>query len=116
MGCSSCGKSAAAQVGVTLNTAIVLGQPDDQVYRVRVTGDIGGLQVGAIKYVRGTMVDGLVEEGKLVVLAGAPRTLPAPRPGTSLYYVGKIGYTDLPAARVRSGQTGDEIVVRSLGD
>lgn len=114
MGCSSCGKSAGARVGNTLNTAIVLGEPHPDVHRVRVTGDIGGLQTGAIKYVRGTNVQTLAAEGKLAILAGAPRRVGAQRPGTQLYYVGAIGYTSLPAARVRSGQTGEEIVVKTI--
>lgn len=115
MGCSSCGKNAGARVGNTLNTAIVLGEPAPDVFRVRVLGDIGGLQTGAIKYVRGSNVQTLADEGKLAILAGAPRQVPLGRSGSELYYVGNIGYTSLPAARVRSGQTGEEIVVKAIG-
>lgn len=114
MACSSCGKNAAARVGNTLNTAIVFGDPAPDVFRVRVTGEIQGLLVGAIKYVRGTGVQDLVDSGKLAILAGGSRKLPDPKPGTSLYYVNEIGYTDLGAARVRAKQLGVDIVVRTL--
>lgn len=114
MGCSSCGKNAAARVGLTLNTAIVFGDPTPEVYRVRVVGNVPGLQTGAIKYVRGTGVQALVESGDLAMLAGSPRTLASQAQGSALYYVGNIGYTSLETARVRSGQSGEEIVVRTL--
>lgn len=114
-GCSSCGKNAAARVGVTLNTAIVFGEPLPDVFRVRVTGDIPGILTGAIKYVRGTGVQQLIDDGKVVVLAGGSRPLPPKPNGTTLYYVGNIGYSDIGTARVRSGQSGDEIVVRTFG-
>ena len=115
MACSSCGKSASNRVGSTINTAIVFGEPDNQVYRARVIGDIPSLQTGAIKFVRGSMVQQLVDDGKLAILAGGVRTLPAPANGFTLYYVGDMGYTTIDAARVRSGQTGQEIEVRTFG-
>lgn len=114
MACSSCGKNATARVGSTLNTAIVFGEPTNDVVRIRVSGEVPGMQVGAIKYVRGTGVQDLVDSGKFQMLAGGTRQIPAPKPGTSLYYVDGIGYTDMSAARVRSGQVGKDIVVRTL--
>lgn len=114
MTCSSCGKSASNRVGSTINTAIVFGEPEPQVYRAKVVGDIPSLQTGAIKFVRGSMVQQLVDEGKLSILAGSVRTLPQTA-GFTLYYVGDTGYTTIDAARVKSGQTGQEIEVRTFG-
>ena len=114
MACSSCGKNVSQRVGTTVNTAIVFGAPTNEVIRVRVAQPIPGMNVGAIKYVRGEGVQHYLETGALVQLAGGPRPAPAPRPGTALYYVGEIGYPDIGAARVRSGQTGEEIVVKTL--
>ncbi len=113
--CGICGKNAAAHVGVTLNTAIVFGEPTPDVFRVRVLGDIPGILSGAIKYVRGSGVQQLIDDGKIAVLAGGARRLPTRPNGTTLYYVNGIGYTDIGTARVRSGQDGGEIVVRTFG-
>lgn len=113
--CSGCGGSAGNHIGNTLNTAIVLGEPELDVYRVQVTGSVAGLNQGAVKYVRGSNVMALVESNDLRLLAGGPRRLASPRRGTTLYYVDGIGYTDMGAARVRSGQTGEDIVVRTIG-
>lgn len=114
MACSSCGASVATRVGNSINTAIVFGEPTSDVYRVRVMEDIPGIQMGAIKYVRGTGVQSLVDAGSLTILAGGSRTLPSSG-GYTLYYVGDVGYATMEAARVRSGQTGEEIVVRTFG-
>ena len=115
MACSSCGKSFASRVGNTVNTAIVFGEPDNEVIRVRVTGDVKGIQLGAVKYVRGTGVQALIDDGALTRLAGGPYTVTGGTGGFTLYYVGDVGYTTMEAARVRSGQTGEEIVVRTFG-
>lgn len=115
MACSSCGGGGSARVGSTINTAIIFGDPTNEVIRVRVDGDVAGIQRGAIKYVRGTNVAELLDDGTLIRLAGSSRMLPPLRPGTSLYYVGGVGYPDMASARVRSGQTGEDIVVRTLG-
>lgn len=114
MACKSCGGSSVSRVGSTINTAIVFGEPNNEVYRVRVTGSIQGIQTGAVKYVRGAGVQDLVASGDMHILAGGPYqpSLPA---GYTLYYVGDIGYTTMDAARVRSGQTGEEVVVRTFG-
>lgn len=114
MACSSCGKSFATRVGNSLNTAIVFGEPTSDVTRVRFMDDVPGVQAGAIKYVRGTGVQALIDDGTLAILAGGSHVLPS---GGSyvLYYVGSVGYTTMEAARVRSGQTGEEIVVRTFG-
>lgn len=114
MACSSCGKNVSQRVGNTANTAIVFGVPTNEVIRVRVAQAIPGMNVGAIKYVRGEGVQHYLDNGSLIALAGGKRTLPSPRRGSALYYVGEIGYTEMGAARVRSSQTGEEIVVRTL--
>jgi hypothetical protein len=114
MGCSSCGKSFATRVGNSLNTAIVFGEPTNDVVRVRFMASVPGIQAGAIKYVRGSGVQALVEDGTLALLAGGSHTLPSAN-SYVLYYVGSVGYTTMEAARVRSGQTGEEIVVRTFG-
>lgn len=116
MGCSSCGKSNAARAGNTANTAIIFGDVDSEVRRVRFAEDVSGVMQGAIKYVRGTGVEELVETGKLIPLAGGVRTVAPFRRGTSIYYVDGVGYTDMSTARVRSGQTGSEIVVKTIGE
>lgn len=113
MACSSCGRAAATRAGNSVNNAIVFGDPTNEVFRVRVTGNAAGLQKGAIKYVRGTGVTELVDAGEISVLAGGARTVTGS--GPTLYYVGNVGYSTMEAARVRSGQTGEEIVVRSFG-
>lgn len=99
-----------------MNTAIIIGDIDNEVRRVRFTQDFAGVMQGAVKYVRGSDVDQLVEDGVLIVLAGGRRTVAPPRTGTSLYYVGDIGYTDLATARVRSAQTGEDIIVKTIGE
>jgi hypothetical protein len=114
MACSSCGKSYAARIGNTINTAIVFGEPTNEVIRVRVVGDVSGISRGAVKYVRGSGVQSLVDDGTFAKLAGGPYTLATPG-GYTLYYVGSVGYATMEAARVRSGQTGEEIVVRTFG-
>lgn len=113
MACGSCGRAAATRAGNSVQNAIVFGDPTNEVLRVRVTGSIAGLQKGAIKYVRGTGVADLVDDGDIAVLAGGARTVTGS--GPTLYYVGDVGYATMEAARVRSGQTGEEIVVRSFG-
>lgn len=113
MACRSCGAAASSRVGNSVNTAIVFGDPAPEVYRVRVMQDMPGLQGGAIKYVRGTNVQQLVDDGYFTILSGGTRA--AVSGGITLYYVGDVGYTTLEAARVRSGQTGEEIVVRAFG-
>ena len=60
MACSSCGKNSSSRVGNTLNTAIIFGDPTNEVHRARVIDDIPGMQTGSIKYVRGSMVQQLV--------------------------------------------------------
>lgn len=115
MGCSSCGKSNAARAGNTANTAIIIGDLDGDVRRVRFALDFAGILQGAVKYVRGTGVQALLDDGTLIALAGGARVGSALRTGTSLYYVDGVGYTDLSTARVRSGQTGSEIVVKTVG-
>ncbi len=115
MACSSCGKNSSSRVGNTLNTAIIFGDPTNEVHRARVIDDIPGMQTGSIKYVRGSMVQQLVDEGKLALLAGQARILPTRTSPYTLYYVGDIGYTTIEAARVRSGQVGLDIQVRTLG-
>lgn len=114
MGCSSCGKNPSARVGSTANTAIIFGANNNEVIRVRVTQEIPGMVVGSIKYVRGEGVQQHLDSGALVQLAGGRRQVQSPRPGTVIYYVGDMGYTDLPAARVQSSKTGEEIVVKTL--
>ena len=116
MACSSCGKSSATRVGNSINAAIVFGDPTAEVIRVRVTGEVRGIQLGAVKYVRGTGVQPLIDSGVLTKLAGGPYALPSSSTGYTLYYVGDVGYTTLEAARVRSGQTGEEIIVRTFGE
>lgn len=115
MACSSCSRSAASRAGNNPGNAIVFGEPTNEALRVRVTGDVAGLQSGAIKYVRGSDVASLVADGKIEILAGAPRTLTPAQAKQRLYYVGGVGYTTMDVARVRSGQVGEEIVVRSVG-
>ena len=116
MACSSCGKSYAARVGNSLNSAIVFGDPTNEIVRIRVSRDVTGMSLGAVKYVRGTGVQALIDDGRFTLLAGGPYLLPSSTTGYTLYYVGDTGYTTLEAARVRSGQTGEEIVVRTFGE
>lgn len=115
MACTSCGANIASRAGSSLNSAIIFGEPTDEVHRVRVMEDLPGLQMGAVKYVRGTHVQQLVDEGKLSILAGGSRVLPRRAGGVTLYYVGDVGYSTMEQARVRAGQTGEEIVVRTFG-
>ena len=115
MACSSCGRAAASRAGNSPTNAIVFGEPTSQAVRVRVTGSVAGLQQGAIKYVRGSGVDQLVADGSIDVLAGAPRVLTAAQANQRLYYVGDVGYATMDGARVRSGQVGEDIIVRSFG-
>ena len=115
MACSSCGRAAASRAGNSPSNSIVFGDPTNEAVRVRVLDGVAGLQSGAIKYVRGTGVDDLVADGKIDVLAGAPRVLSAAQTNQRLYYVGSVGYATMDAARVRSGQVGEDIVVRSFG-
>jgi len=116
MACSSCGKSFATRVGNSVNTAIVFGDPESEVIRVRVTGEIKGIAIGAVKYVRGSGVQQLIDDGAMAKLAGGPYVVSSSPGGYTLYYVGDVGYTTMEAARVRSGQTGEEIVVRTFGE
>lgn len=115
MGCSSCGKSSAARAGNTANTAIIFGDIDNEVRRVRFAEDISGIMQGAVKYVRGAGVQAYLDDGSLIQLAGGARAVPVLRSGTSLYYVDGVGYTDMATARVRSSQVGSEIVVKTIG-
>lgn len=115
MGCSSCGKSNAARAGNTANTSIIIGEIDPDVRRVRFAQDFAGILQGAVKYVRGTGVQALLDDGTLIALAGGARTGNPLRNGTSIYYVDGVGYMDLATARVRSGQTGHEIEVKTIG-
>lgn len=114
MGCSSCGRAAASRAGNTPSNSIVFGEPTNDAVRVRVMQSVAGLQPGAIKYVRGDGVDELVEAGSLSVLAGGIRSLAASAAAQTLYYVDGVGYATMDAARVRSGQSGMDIVVRSM--
>jgi len=114
MACSSCGKNASTRVGTSPNTAIVYGEPTRDVVRIRVLLDGAGLQVGAVKYVRGDGVEALIEAGIIAPLTGGRMSLPTSG-GFTLYYVGGVGYPSIDAARMRSGQTGEEIVVRTFG-
>lgn len=114
MACASCGKAQASRAGNSASSAIVFGTPTPTVQRVRVTGSVPGLAQGAIKYVRGDGVQGYIDSGDIAVLAGGSRTLPSGS-GSTLYYVGVIGYTTIEAARVQSSTTGEDIVVRSFG-
>lgn len=116
MGCSSCGKSMASRAGSTANTAIIVGDVDNTVIRVRVMRDVLGLMSGAVKYVRGLGVQALLDSGDLTQLAGGARAASPMRRGTSLYYVDGVGYTDMGTARVRSSQSGSEIVVKTVGE
>lgn len=114
MGCTSCGKSHANRAGNTANTAIIFGDPNNDVIRVRFATDVSGIKQGAVKYVRGTGVDTLVDNGDIIPMAGGVRPVAPFRSGTSLYYVDGVGYTDIATARSRSIQTGSEIIVRTI--
>ena len=114
MACSSCGRAASSRAGNTPSNSIVLGEPTNEAVRVRVMNSFAGLQIGAIKYVRGTNVDQFVADGFIDILAGGPRILTAAQANQTLYYVGEFGYATMDAARVRSKQTNEDIVVRSF--
>lgn len=116
MGCGGgCGKSVAGNAGRTANTAVMVGEVNNSVIRVRVNRDVLGFMSGAIKYVRGEGVQALLDSGDLVQLAGGARVGSPIRKGTTLYYVDGVGYADISTARVRSEQTGHEIVIKTIG-
>lgn len=115
MACSSCGRAAASRAGNSPNNAIVFGEPSNEALRVRIMRSVAGLQPGAIKYVRGDGVHELAADGVLNILAGGTRVLSASAAAQTLYYVGGVGYSTMEAARVRSGQSGEEIIVRTMG-
>lgn len=119
MGCSACQKAAASRAGDAPHNAIVLGAPSGATaYRVKVlTRGIPGLLLGAVKYVRGSSVQGFFDDGTLELLNAVALTPHnARRGGGKLYYVGDVGYTDIAAARVRSGETGLPIQERTVTD
>lgn len=116
MGCSSCGGGGAAmRVGNTHNNAILFGEPDGDIRRVRFNSDTHGIQAGAVKYVRGSGVQGLIDDGVVSVLAGGSYSAPS-MSGMTFYYVDGVGYATMEAARLRAGQTGKEIIVKTFGE
>jgi hypothetical protein len=113
--CGSCGGGGGgSRAGATRNNAIVFGEPEPEVIRVTFLQSAGGQAAGATKYVRGSGVQELIDTGVLAQLSGNTYTLPE-RYSKTLYYVGDVGFSSMNEARVRSGQTGEEIVVRSFG-
>jgi hypothetical protein len=112
--CRTCGGSSSNRVGSTVNTAIIFGEDNRIVYRARITGDVPGMQTGAVKYVTGTGVQDLVDDGLIMIIAGSERKLAPKATGYVLYYVGDVGFPTLDGARVHSAYTGLDIVERSF--
>ena len=117
MGCSSCAKAAAARVGNAPTNPIILDEPAeaDQSVRVRVLdGDALGTMDGAVKYVAGDGIQSFIDEGAIEPMSGDPRGSGI-RNGRTWYQVGRLGYLSISPARVRSEQTGEEVVERTVG-
>lgn len=114
MGCSGCSAGLAHNnQGRTINTAIIVGQPNSEVVKAKVVQEYQGLIVGWEKYFRGTKVQHLVDEGVLVITAGGSHS-PLPSTVKDIYYVGGIGYHRLSDAREARRRTGMRIEVRRV--
>ena len=114
MACSSCMKAAARRAGSAPYNALVLGESNNDVYRVKIiTSNINGLMPGSIKYVRGSEVLDFAASGDIEILNEA-NSHRAARTGSKVFYVGELGYTDLAAAQVRSEETGLPIIEKVI--
>jgi len=117
MGCSGCAKRAASRVGNSVNNPIILGEPivGNSTHRasVLIGGNLGVLD-GATKYVYGSLIQQFVDDGSIVLKSGVYGSIISE--GRKWYQVGSLGYLTVAPAQVRSEQTGEEIVERTIGE
>lgn len=113
MGCN-CGKGqtiaqSAARRGTTLaagsdeTSALVIGEPGGEVYRVRAVRPPVGLTVGSSAYVTGLGVPALIEAGDLIDITRRPQL-------RRIFNVGGMSYTDRQTAQRVSAATGQPII------
>lgn len=115
--CGSCERKQAGRLGSTYQTALIFGEPvaGAETTRVKIMqAGFVGLRLGDRRYVTGDAVDQLVEDGVLARLGGTyPTAVPE---GKVWYQVGSVGYLVFVGARVRSEETGEDIVERHVGE
>lgn len=100
-----------------MGNALVLGDWTDEAWRVQAKETVSGITAGGTKYVRGTEVQALIDEGKLVSMQKITN-MPAARRNRhrkKVWYVDGVGYPSVAAAQVKAEELGLPVEERMTG-